>query len=1137
MDRSLWLVLAILCNCTVTARLTAEDAAQSADAQPTREALDFFESKVRPLLHARCVECHSDADPESELSLESREGLLRGGKLGVAVVPGKPKESLLISAVNHDEFLKMPPKEKLTTVELGLLSKWVAMGAPWPEPNSSAKKPIEAAKADSEPEPASRAFTPEQRSFWAYQPVRQPDLPKLDHRQGARSPIDLFVMEKLRAKGLFPSSPATKQVLIRRATYDLLGLPPTEDEIKQFIQDDSPDAFERVVDRLLASPRYGERWGRHWLDVARFADSNGLDENIAYANAFRYRDYVIDALNDDKPYDRFVQEQIAGDLLAGDAYDKYVATGFLTIGAKMLAEDDPVKMQMDIIDEQLSTLCQAFMGMTIGCARCHDHKFDPLTADDYYALAGIFKSTQTMENHKVVAKWFERPLASENELQVIRAIDRQLADIKTSVDKLNKECKARVTGEIRNSIANALMATVQMDAFSRSSHVQQARGLEPSDKPYPVSEGYALIEAEGFQRGTAHRDTDSLGKGIGVIVGQGRADAEYDLDVEHAGRYAIELRYASENRRSVRILLDGIEVQSASTFEATNDGQPASQTWFVSTFVKLSPGKHVLRFESGREFPLIDKIAVVLQTVEPWSFGTAPMALSRVGVDMGVSYPVASMWREFLDGIRKRRRDPSDVGTFFTPWFQFRELRDGFESAGQVALAAIERDARFKSTSSKLVDALRTANPKSLPDVAAVYQQVIQEILASDPKSIQQPELAKLREELLSKASPLTGPANEFERFYVANESARADELDKALKEAQDRRPNPPMAMGAAESKPEDLKIHIRGSHIVLGKVVHRRFPKVLSNSDPLPVGPSGSGRLELAKWVTHASHPLTSRVMVNRIWHWHFGRGIVVSVDNFGLLGQKPTHPELLDWLANRFVAGDWSIKQLHRTIMLSQTYQTSTQFQQTASEVDPENEWLWRFRRRRLSAEETRDSIIAVGAGLDRSMYGTLMAIENHKYVNNVGGAGAVSYASARRSIYLPVIRSGVFDVLQTLDFPDPAMINGERQTSTVAPQALLMMNSDLVREQSLALAEQLMKAASNDDQRIELAYRSILKRSPSADEAVAAAKFLLNFGNHHKVITDDKQSATLATSEVDFLQSLCRVLISSNEFSYIE
>ncbi len=1125
MNRNLqnYCLLALLVGSCIS--LVADEPSKLIDAT-TPEGIEFFESKIRPLLHQRCIECHSDSNAESGLSLESKDGLLRGGKLGTAVSPGKPKESLLISAVNHDEFLKMPPKDKLATSDLALLTKWVAMGAPWPVVVSE-KKPS-AALPGTGAEPDQVAFTSEQKSFWAYQPLRRPALPATVN--DVRAPIDRFIYETLHAKGLMQSTTASKRDLIRRATYDLTGLPPSDEEIELFIVDSSPGAFANLLDRLLASPRYGEKWGRHWLDVARFADSNGLDENIAYANAYRYRDYVVDSLNCDKPYDRFVQEQIAGDLLPAldekfaarsNPFDRFIATGFLSIGAKMLAEDDPVKMQMDIIDEQLSTLCQAFMGMTIGCARCHDHKFDPLPTADYYSLAGIFKSTQTMENHNVVARWFERPLANEIELEQVRTVDGEIAAAKESIKKLNDATRKRITDEIRQTTGSALLATSQAIAFARRFSEQLMRGLNQTTEPYAVNGGYALIEAEGFHRGDVIRETENYGKDIGVLISRGGASAEYDINVEHSGRYAIELRYAAAERRPIRISIDGKEIQRTAAGEVTGSWQPESQAWFVSTTTELSPGRHVLKFESKRVFPHIDKFAIVYQTSGAWPYGMEPIALSRSGIDLGISYPVLSLWQAYL---RQKSEGESSVAPFFSLWSRFSAIEADFETESAQLLAQLDTDTPLKNvTHADLRDALLAEKPTTLKQVARAYQNAIDKIVATETTG--NAELKTLRDDVLGGNSPLAGPKSDFERYYSADEKSTADELTTKLAEVEKSRPQFPMAMGVTESKPEDLRIHLRGSHVVLGKLVSRRFPQVLTGNDQPTIIPSSSGRLEFAEWMTRPDHPLTSRVIANRVWHWHFGRGIVPSVDNFGMLGQKPTHPELLDWLACELVENDWSLKHLHRTIMLSQTYQMSTQFQETGYEADPENELLWRFRRRRLTGEETRDSIVAVGTGLDQTMYGTLMNVANHAYVNSTGGAGTLNYNNARRSVYLPVIRSGVFDVLQTLDFPDPSMLSGERQTSTVAPQALFMMNSDLVHEQSLAIAEQLLKSPLIDAQRISAVYSQILKRQPTTVEIAAASNFIHNSG----------MSAESTATTV--WQSLCRVLISSNEFSYIE
>ncbi len=402
-------------------------------AGPDPTVVERFEKRVRPVLAARCWRCHGPEQHKGGLRLDSADGVATGGDSGLVVVAGKPEESRLIQAVRYAGDLKMPPKGRLNDAEAAELTEWVRTGAVWPESRT----------ASATGSPASRT-TKGPAAFWAFQAPRDPAPPEVQAVDWPCSPLDRFILAALERKGLAPASPADKRALIRRATFDLTGLPPTPEEVESFLADGCPEAFERVVDRLLASPRYGERWGRHWLDLARYADSNGMDENVAYANAFRYRDYVIHAFNADKPYDQFVKEQIAGDLLArtGDDalnHERLTATGFLVIGPKMLAEDDPVKMEMDIIDEQLDTVGRVFMGLTIGCARCHDHKFDPIPTADYYALAGIFKSTRSMQNHKVVAMWNERPLGTEAQRATFevheREVNRRTAEIKARVDE------------------------------------------------------------------------------------------------------------------------------------------------------------------------------------------------------------------------------------------------------------------------------------------------------------------------------------------------------------------------------------------------------------------------------------------------------------------------------------------------------------------------------------------------------------------------------------------------------------------------------------------------------------------------------------------------------------------------------
>ncbi len=619
--------------------------------------------------------------------------------------------------------------------------------------------------------------------------------------------------------------------MIRRATFDLTGLPPSPAEIEAFLADRSPEAFTRVVDRLLASSQYGERWGRHWLDVARYADSNGLDENVAFGNAWRYRDYVINSFNRDKPYDQFVTEQLAGDLLPPTdnlalKHERLTALGFLSIGPKLLAEPDKVKLEMDMIDEQIETTGRAFLAATFGCARCHDHKFDPVPTDDYYALAAIFKSTRTMDSLKTLAKWHEPVVAT------------------------------------------------------------------PED--YRLQEAYE-------QRVAAHK---------------------------------------------------------------------LSITNFVA-------------------------------------------------------------------------------------------------EANRVLLVTIKTNALPK-------------NP---------------------------------------------------EKLYSTNTLAELEKLRADLKKLETDAPELPSTMGVTEATNilQTLPIHIRGSHLTLGKPVSRGVPQVMTISTRPQFSEQQSGRLELARWLTAPEHPLTARVMVNRIWRWHFGQGLVATTDNFGLLGEKPSHPELLDWLAQRFIAEGWSIKAMHRLIMLSSTYQLAANTKGAPSIADPENRLLSHFPLRRLEAEEIRDALISVAGNLELTMGGKTIPVKNREFVFNHTSKDATTYDSPRRAVYMPIIRNHLYDLFQQFDYPDPAVPNGNRNATVVAPQALLMMNSELVNQSALRLAQHLLadEKASNAS-RLEQAYLKAYGRPPNSAERRRAERFITEYPTTTGL---DK-----AAARTEAWTTFCQTLLAANEFIYL-
>lgn len=692
----------------------------------------FFESQVRPLLAIHCYQCHGPDVQEAGLRLDSGEFVTQGSEKGPVLVPEKPDESPLIHAVRHQGEIKMPPTGPLRPEQIEVLVEWVRLGAFWP------KSKVEVVKRAAEPGGA--LFSAEEKAFWAFQSMDHPRLPDVKQTDWSQVPFDRFILAAQESSGIGPAREAGRPKFLRRIHFDLTGLPPTPEEIEAFVTDPSPHAQVKVVDRLLASPRYGERWGRNWLDVVRFAESAAHDGNNAYINAWRYRDYVISALNRDLPYDQFVIEQLAGDLLpkTGDVatdLDRVVATGFLQVGPKPVVMRNKHQMLREIADEQIHATGVVFMGLTIGCARCHDHKFDPIPTADYYSLAGIFLSTNMMQDFLADSKWIE--------------------------------------------------------------------------------------------------------------------------------------------------------------------------------YMVPAPG------------------------------------------------------------------------------------------GGEVKVMGVQ---------------------------------------------------------------------------------------DQAT--------------------PRDVRIHIRGNYEQLGEVAPRRFLRIISGEDQPPIETTGSGRLELARWIGGDEHPLTARVMVNRIWQWHFGTGLVASSGDFGIRGEKPSHPELLDWLARRFIDSGWSIKAMHRRVLLSSTYQQAHVENSLAARVDPHNRLLWRMSRRRLTGEEIRDTLLALGDSLDSIMGGSDF---NYKAIQAGGDADRELYALGsrpdfplpRRSVYLPVVRNFRPEIMRLFDAANEHESTSLRHETTVAPQSLFFLNSKMVREQALKLAQKLTPDLSLDEMDagqaiddqtvVRQAYQMLLGRSPRNVELAEGIKFL--------------------------------------------
>lgn len=1113
----------------------------------------FFESKVRPVLISKCFECHGSEKPKAGLRVDSRESIMAGGESGPAAVSGKPEESLLIDVIGYRNVVQMPPKSKLPESEIAVLTEWVRRGLPWPNSKPTAPGPGPAAAVSSD-------FSDEQKSFWAFQPVKRELPPQTAGDTWTRSPIDSFILAELQSKGLTHSKEADRRTLIRRVTLDLIGLLPTIEEVNEFVSDAAPDAVERLVDRLLASPRYGERWGRHWLDVARYADSNGLDENLAYANAYRYRDYVIKAMREDKPYDRFLIEQIAGDLLpsstnpspetsAGSSFDELVATGFLCLGAKMLAEDDPVKMQMDIIDEQVDTIARAFMGLTMGCARCHDHKYDPLSTEDYYGLAGVFKSTQTMDTFTVVARWHERPLATPSQLRQRDELQQLANNQKQAVEKLRADAAETLLAEARQNAGAYLLEATREWRLALQLSMAQPRGNAPNPAEVP---GAFLIEAEDYVRGNVLKDSDNYGKGIGVLVNRGEAPnyTEYEIEIDRPRRYQLELRYAAAASRPCRIMVNGRIVKADAAGKVTGSWTPETQTWFVECFVSLNQGRNVIRLEQPQFFPHIDK--VLLTPVETEGEAQPTSVVNQETVTPRRLIP--SITQKWIKVLEATKADPKSI---LAGWHQFIQ-------GGQLAIdPAVSENGVGRL--------LAGAQPASLEDLAGRYERLIaqaqqewQQLKSSDAgkdaTALKDPDLEAARQLVGDPKGPFEVPADietEFTTEVVAQLKSGREELAK--REAAV--PKFPETMAVAQSKPENLKIHLRGSHLTLGREVARQLPRIftgnglrnlaeISSSQSLAEGSPQSeqqteetGRLALARWLASPAHPLTSRVMVNRIWQWHFGHGLVRSPDNFGRLGERPSHPALLDWLASEFSAADhtdgrnpraWSMKAVHRAVTGSATYRQNADLNPVAALADPENRLLWRSHRQRMDVEVLRDSLLAISDRLDEVPGGTMLPTPNRNYVTSTANVNPAIYNSNRRSVYLPVVRSALFEVFTAFDFADPSTLAGQRDQTTVASQALFMMNSAFVLEQVRGLAAQMVAATTDPAARIREIYGRGYGREPSQAEMSRAQGYL---DRMRTAITSAEPTLTPADVELRAWVSLYRAVLSANEFLYID
>ncbi|HEY7114990.1 MAG TPA: PSD1 and planctomycete cytochrome C domain-containing protein [Tepidisphaeraceae bacterium] len=866
--------------------LTAFALAAPARAADTPQGFEYFEKHVRPILVDSCYKCHSAKSEKLKggLYVDTRQGLLKGGKTGPAIVPGDLDKSLLIKAVRYtDDDLQMPPKEQLSKEQVAVLEAWVKMGAPDPRTSPSV--------AEAGAAPPTKLSLADAKNFWS---MKKPVMPAVPVARGdwAKSPIDAFVLEKLDAAGLEPAPPADKRTLIRRATLDLTGLPPTAAEVEAFEADASPNAFEKVIDRLLASPAYGERWARHWLDLARYADTKGyvFQEERRYPYAYTYRDWVVRALNEDIPYDQFLIHQIAADrVVAKDPNAdrrNLAAMGFLTLGRRFLNN------QADIIDDRLDVVFRGTMGLTVACARCHDHKFDPIPTADYYSLYGVFASSVEPTGDAL-------PLleTKEKSPQTIE-YEKELAARQAEIAKFNQERFDKIVPPLRTAkvIEKYLLAAGQAKSGDRG-EIRQ------------------IATAQDLRRGPLER------------------------------------------------------------------------------------------------------------------------------------------WRNLLAGSAGK---PDPV---FAPFHALMAIPEKELAAAPIPAA------------NKLVlKALIEEKPKSRADVARVYAELF--VRYDKPQGPSDPDEEALRQVLRGPNSPVHFTVADVEQLFNRDDRNRESELKRKRDALMATHPGAPARAMVLQDAPTPVTpvIFKRGNPAMPAGQVPRQFLACVAGEGRQPFK-EGSGRLELAQAIASKDNPLTARVFVNRVWLEHFGKGLVRTPSDFGIRGERPTHPELLDYLAVKFMQDGWSIKKLQKTIMLSATYQQSSIASAKAIQADADNRLLSHQNRQRLDFEGMRDSILFVSGQLDRTVGGKAIDLMAQPFTH-------------RRTIYGFVDRQNLPSMFRAFDFASPDTHAPRRFTNTVPQQALFMMNSPFVVEQARALAGRINEITAPAD-KVRGLYRAVLARDPSKDE----------------------------------------------------
>ena len=1147
---------------------------------PTAKQLEFFEKSVRPLFVKHCYQCHSATAKrvEAKLLLDSRSGQLRGGDSGPAIVPKQAAKSLLIKAVRYESF-EMPPKGKLPARDIKTLVRWINMGAPWPK---EAARPIG----------ARQKFDLKKRkaSFWVWQPIVATDPPKVKNASWPRSNVDRYILARLEKAGLTPSADADRTALLRRLSFDLIGLPPTPEEVQSFLKDNQSGALERVVNKLLKSPQFGERWARHWLDLVRYAESRGHEFDNDTPNAFQYRDYVIRAFNADVPYDQFVREHIAGDLLSKPRLhptkkfnESVLGTGFWFLGEWVHSPVDIRKDEAERFDNMLDVMSKTFLGVTLACARCHDHKFDAISTADYYSLSGFLQSSdyrqvrfESMRHNRRTANQLAR-VDDKYQRQLIDLLERNgvrqpsqtsyLSDKAIVIDFANlpqnqylqdgfifgrsprreglaylspqsDSVKVATFGAAVNDPVWFGLQSVTLGAVRQQSAVAklQKSGRTLRSPTFELKHGHvsslvhgnghivACVDSHRLVAGPLHKRTVARVKG-------GRQWVNMNLSRYVGHRLHLEFVPAANQQLSVRMVAIGLDDQGRAKLDrrlAELDKQ--YKEYAKAAEAILNSGSNVQIQE--RVFADFETGTYKGWTVTGEAFGKIPQTLKTIARYQG---RINGRGKFFVNSHNIRPGGDVRKGDSLTGTLTSSEFKIDFDAIeflvgggnhrrrtcvnllieGKVALSVTGKANNQMSLNNWNVR--RFAGKKAKIQVVDNHKTgwgnigidhiVFKEFVRPATKEPQ--------------SSPNVA-VQSIIRSWRAERERLASQIVRKSK----------VAIAMMDGTGEEDRILIRGNSSKPGKVEPRHFLTAISGDLPLPIK-SGSGRLQLARQINDPANPLTSRVIVNRIWHHLMGRGIVPTVDDFGFLGQRPTHPKLLDHLATRFMADGRSIKRMIKYIVMSRTYQMSSHVGSAAKKADPKN-LLWHHRPpRRLQGEAIRDSLLAVSGRLDRTAFGPPVPIHLTPFMVGRGRpnkSGPLD-GNGRRSIYIAVRRNFLSPFMLTFDTPAPFSSMGRRNVSNVPAQALILLNNPLVVELSRKWGARALKTVAKSGRegmakRINWMYLTGFGRRPTAKESKTAIAFLTAQAHDRKVSTED------AELWADF----AHVLVNTKEFIFL-